>query len=325
MKTQSFQDFDAFANSVRGIDSVMMLQNARRRIWSISEVELPELRVQMGRLGSGNIVEGQSWAGGYLLYLPLTATCAYSANGTVLKRNSFMILEPGCEFSLSTRFEHDWCTIFVPSHKLARGGDGVEPPSGSEKMTCRVTRANRQLANQFLACVRQVMRVAAICSEFESSPAATCAAAKLLKVASSVLGERQTGEPKQQRRPRIRRQEIIRCCRKLLQERDGEHVPVGDLVAAAKVCERTLRSTFHEYFGVGPVQYLQLRQLHRVHRALRAADPEASSVTDVLIRHGEWEFSRFASRYRRLFGELPSETLRGRRAVTISTSACRAA
>ena len=79
---------------------------------------------------------------------------------------------------------------------------------------------------------------------------------------------------------------------------------------AAGVSERTLRTAFHEYFGVGPVRYLQLRQLRQVHSALRAADPEAASVGDLLVQHGEWEFSRFARRYRRLFGELPSQTLR---------------
>jgi len=29
----------------------------------------------------------------------------------------------------------------------------------------------------------------------------------------------------------------------------------------------------------------------------------------VLVQHGIWEFGRFAARYRRQFGETPSETL----------------
>ena len=60
------------------------------------------------------------------------------------------------------------------------------------------------------------------------------------------------------------------------------------------------------------MRYLQLRQLHQVHRAMQAADPDNVSVAEVLVAHGEWEFSRFAARYRRLFGELPSQTLRTR-------------
>ena len=96
MQIQYFQDFDAFVETVRGVDSVMLLQNPQRRFWSINTIKLPEVNIQLGRLGSGNIVEGQSWSSGYLFYMPLTDTCAYTANGTVLDQNSFAILEPGC-------------------------------------------------------------------------------------------------------------------------------------------------------------------------------------------------------------------------------------
>jgi AraC family ethanolamine operon transcriptional activator len=96
----------------------------------------------------------------------------------------------------------------------------------------------------------------------------------------------------------------------LLDQQVGERVSVPELAAAASVSERTLRTAFIEYFGVGPVQYLRIRQLHRVRRALTAADPEQVTVSQVLVEQGEWAFGRFATRYSRLFGELPSETLR---------------
>ena len=45
-----------------------------------------------------------------------------------------------------------------------------------------------------------------------------------------------------------------------------------------------------------------------------AATAQDESVADILTRHGIWEFGRFAARYRRHFGELPSQTLRRTRA-----------
>jgi AraC family ethanolamine operon transcriptional activator len=313
MRTSHFREFDAFANSVRDVDCKMMLQNPRRHVWSLSAVDLDGIDVQIGRLGSGNIVEGQSWANGYLLYLPLTDACEYSANGEVLPRNSFMILEPGCEFCITTKSEHDWCSIFVPTARFGRGGELAPPSPDTKKMKCRVTCPNRQAANSFRTAVDQTMTAAANCSQFEAAPAAALAAAELLEVASLVVGQQREGVPEGEGRPRLPRQEIIRRSKKLLEERDGEPILVGELAAAADVSERTLQTVFSEYYGVGPVRYLQLRQLHRIRHALRAADPEAVSVTDVLVQHGEWQFGRFASRYRRLFGELPSETLRAKR------------
>ena len=318
MKSQYFRDFDEFANSVRDVESTMMLQNPVRLIWSINHLYLPEIHVQLGRLGSGNIVEGQSWSNGYLLYLPLTGTCEYLANGTVVDKDSFMILEPGCDFCISTKTEHDWCSIFVPTHNLARGSNLVESSLGSKKMTCRVSRHNRQLATQFQKLVHQIFTTAAANWEFESSPAGMCVEAELMKVASLVIGKRQGGKPYPEGRPKLPREEIIRRSKELLEERDGEPILVGELADRAEVCERTLRRAFKEYFGVGPVRYLQLRQLHQVKRALRAADAEAVSVTDVLVRHGFWQFGRFALRYRQLFGELPSETLQTKRSAVKS-------
>ena len=71
MESKSFTDYDAFAASVSDVDAEMMFQNPRVRSWSINKVYLPDTHVQLGRLGTGNIVQGQSWSTGYVVYLPL--------------------------------------------------------------------------------------------------------------------------------------------------------------------------------------------------------------------------------------------------------------
>lgn len=315
MQSHSFQDFDAFAASVRDIDAVMMLQNPARRLWSINHVNVDGIDVQMGQLGSGNIVEGQSWGHGVLIYLPLSQSVEYSANGKVLDRHEFMVLEPSCEFCVSTRVAHDWCSIFVPTGRLVRNGGPPEPslvPSVSDTPRCRVARANRQVTTRFWSIVNQIKAASANSSRFESSPAAKSAASELANVASLVLGRVPAGEPDQTGRPRLSRSEIIRCCQELIEARASEPMRMEALIARAGVSERTLRQAFRDYYGVGLVRYLQLRQLHQVDRALRRADPETTRVGDVLVEHGVWELSRFAARYRRLFGKLPSQTLRNK-------------
>jgi AraC family ethanolamine operon transcriptional activator len=315
MQSEHFTDFDAFASSVRGVDSVMLLQNPARRSWSIQAAEVSGIRVQVARLGSGNIAEGQSWADGTFLYLPLTDRCAYSASGTLIEKGAFMVLEPGCEFSISTKFEHDWCAIFVPTLDSTGGGALEEAPRASEKPTCRVTRPDPQLARQFGASVFELMTTAANHPQFESSIASTVTSAGLRKLGAKIAGTGYERDPHRPGRPKVPREEVMRRSHELLEERPGEHVLVAELAIAAGVSERTLRTAFTERYGIGPVRYLQLSSLHRVERALRAADPKETTVAELLLQHGEWEFGRFASRYRRLFGELPSETLRARRPI----------
>jgi transcriptional regulator GlxA family with amidase domain len=50
--------------------------------------------------------------------------------------------------------------------------------------------------------------------------------------------------------------------------------------------------------------------MHLARRALRVADPAATTVTEIATNFGFWEFGRFSVVYRSLFGETPSATLR---------------
>ena len=69
--------------------------------------------------------------------------------------------------------------------------------------------------------------------------------------------------------------------------------------------ERTLRSIFHEYFGVGPIRLLKVRQLHEVRTALLAADPAHATVTNIAAHFGIWDFSLFAHNYKACSGNHP--------------------
>jgi AraC-like DNA-binding protein len=79
---------------------------------------------------------------------------------------------------------------------------------------------------------------------------------------------------------------------------------------AIGISSRTLRVACQEQLGVSPTQYLLLRRMHLARRALQQADPDIARVTDVATVFGFWELGRFAVRYREIFGETPSSTLR---------------
>ncbi len=83
-----------------------------------------------------------------------------------------------------------------------------------------------------------------------------------------------------------------------------------DVCRAVGTSNRTLNICCNETLGMSPYRFLKLRQLQLVRRALRLADPTATTVTMIATDHGFWDLGRFAGTYRQLFGELPSETLR---------------
>ena len=175
MKHKQFTNFDAFANAVRDVDSNMMLQNPEYYSWSIAQVNLSGINVQVGMEGSGNITEGTSRSDGYITsFRSITITLALTLRTEKLWPKIQRRFWNRDVTFVSAGLKHDWCSIFIPDHKLVVGGTFVEP-SSDEKTTCRVTSLNSQLAKQFRNIVQLIMTTAANCQEFESSPASTCA------------------------------------------------------------------------------------------------------------------------------------------------------
>lgn len=88
----------------------------------------------------------------------------------------------------------------------------------------------------------------------------------------------------------------------------SEPIGVVDICQAVGVHSRVLQYCFNEVFGVTPVAYLRCLRLHQVRREIKEAPNE--SLGDIAARWGIWHLGRFASDYKRLFGELPSTTAR---------------
>jgi AraC family ethanolamine operon transcriptional activator len=144
---------------------------------------------------------------------------------------------------------------------------------------------------------------------FESSAAAKTTARKLSESVREALWGNPLATPPTGRRLASRRQ-VIRAAMDTVDQHDCEYITVGDLATAAGVSERTLRTSFQEYFGMGPMGFLKRRTLNQVRKTLQTADPSVTTVTQAATQFGVWELGRFAQDYRQLFGELPSATLR---------------
>ena len=95
-----------------------------------------------------------------------------------------------------------------------------------------------------------------------------------------------------------------------MRPRSGVPAPPSEALHSRAPSERTLRTAFEEYFGVGPTTYLKVRMLHQARDMLKNSDPCATSVTEIAVGLGIWELGRFSHDYQMLFDELPSETLR---------------
>jgi transcriptional regulator GlxA family with amidase domain len=106
------------------------------------------------------------------------------------------------------------------------------------------------------------------------------------------------------------RRDLVSRVTAYLRDNIGEPVTVAELSRVSGVSERTLRAAFHDVLGLSPKQFAITQRLTAAREALCAAEPGTTTVTDVAMAFGFFELGRFAGRYRRTFGEVPSRTLR---------------
>ncbi|MEW9835808.1 AraC family transcriptional regulator [Mesorhizobium marinum] len=88
-------------------------------------------------------------------------------------------------------------------------------------------------------------------------------------------------------------------------------VTVGQLCANAGIHERTLERAVRAKFDCTVQDLLRRMRIHEARRRLLYADRTETSVTEASYDLGFYDGGRFARDYKRMFGELPYQTLKG--------------
>ena len=108
--------------------------------------------------------------------------------------------------------------------------------------------------------------------------------------------------------PRARDLALARALR-FIKASGWAHLRVQDLCREAGASERSLQYAFRDHFGLSPRRFINAYRLAIVRQELLAADPAEGKIGDIASFMGFWHSGQFAKDYRRMFGELPSDTL----------------
>jgi len=109
------------------------------------------------------------------------------------------------------------------------------------------------------------------------------------------------------------RRQVVDRAEALLRSRVGVVVSIAQLCQVAGVSERSLRNAFYDVRGMSPKRWAVRARLAEVRRALGDAHGSRGAVTSIATEYGFFELGRFATTYKSVFGETPSETLRAGR------------
>ena len=114
-----------------------------------------------------------------------------------------------------------------------------------------------------------------------------------------------------------RRQSVVARARAMLLSKPDHPVTIAELCEQLHVSRRTLQYCFEDTLGVSPLPFLRSIRLNGARRHLREPESVHRSVQDVAAHWGFWHMSQFATDYKKLFGEMPSTTLKNRKASAL--------
>jgi len=108
------------------------------------------------------------------------------------------------------------------------------------------------------------------------------------------------------------RADVVRRAHDLVLARPEQPISVLDLCEKLRVSRRTIQNSFQSVTQMNPVSYLRAVRLAQVRRLLTTTSQGEVPVREAAMRWGFTNLGHFASDYKSLFGELPSQTLRAR-------------
>ena len=112
----------------------------------------------------------------------------------------------------------------------------------------------------------------------------------------------------------LKRNESLLLARKIyayLHEHAAEPVQMIHLTHLTGKSERSIERIFKKHFGISPHSYLKLHRLHLIrHKLMEQNRMDPSTITSIAMDNGFMHMGYFGSEYKKLFNEMPSETLK---------------
>ncbi|MFC4311701.1 helix-turn-helix domain-containing protein [Steroidobacter flavus] len=291
-----YQDIDEFADALRGTIGCFIRTAPSAAHWWIDGLELATASMQHLHTGGPFTFAGRGKPGTLTFHVPLTNIGTVRVNGQILDADSFVVLREDRPFLWSVSDASHWASVSVPlNHTVVTSALASGAPNGTVR---------RRTSAEVLDGVKRLI---------ESARGMDVASADG-EIASALIHALKQSVPADPGprigRPQLSRSIVISSALAFMNANEGQPVFIDDLCRATHVSERALRNMFHEFFGVGPMRLLKVRQLHEIRAALLRTQPRLDTVTHIAARFGVFDPSLLARNYKTLFGESPSKTLR---------------
>jgi AraC family ethanolamine operon transcriptional activator len=252
------------------------------------------------------VCSGDAPADSVSLVVPMKTSAGCRLLGRELNRHVIGFYRPGSEHADAMHPDCEIAVLVFPSDTLDLAGENLELPyRGSHIRRACGTSLDR--LRSILS--RMVEALDAPAQPLQATEAQRSLADLLDRAITDVLRPHGSATEITLGRPKLPRDAIMRRIKEILNELGDVPIHAGELAAELDISQPSLQRVFQEWHGIPPARYLFIRRLHMVRRCLR--NNNGRTVTEIAGAYGFWDLSRFSRSYKTVFGELPSETLRG--------------
>lgn len=306
MNPTVFTQFEAYADTITDADVNVQLLKHYQSLWSLRQRELGKLRIQSSFEGSASLTEGSLNSNGWALYIQLSCV-AGRANGQELEAGSMVAFPPGCEFRFAGQGPAKWISVYIPSERMER----IEAElSSSNRTQLRVLQPNAETAKAVVSSLQDVLKMSEL-SQSEALSSSDHALESYISTLAQDVLQGGLGLAKSAGTTRTNHLALIARAKEWMDSNPQPQQSVKALADALDVSQRSLLRVFREYCGVSLQEFMISRRLHHARQLLSSSSQQEMTVANVAEHCGFSDFGRFAGRYRRLFGNLPSQVRRG--------------
>lgn len=272
---------------------------------SISQLRMEGLHLLRDQANQAMTKQGQAWDGAVTFSLPLrTPDNSFHCLGHSVAGRNLLVARGDDLPELRAPENLDLLCIAVDEsfllHQLQHDGE----PTALPPLPRYYSMVDAESHAELVALCRTLLDHQSIMTQGLLSHGAIRESIRDTVVAHllALIGEREVHTLEPNARKRI----VDRARDYALANRD-DPPSIVDLCDKVGASRRKLQYCFQEALGINPVAYLRALRLNAAHRALLQGDG-ATSVQEIAASCGFWHLSRFASDYRQLFGERPSDT-----------------
>jgi AraC-like DNA-binding protein len=307
---QSYPDPEQYQASILGADVEVIVTGSGQFNSELTTIQMHQLGLNRGWVSLPRIARSVHKQGQCSISFLADADHAPTlVNGEEQQPGQIIFFSPGADVYQRSTTAFRWGTISLTADDLAAAWHTLVDSEVKAPAVTRLIRPPPHLMSRLLNLHREAGQLTRTVPDILAHPE-VCRAMEqtLLYVMVQCLAEGLAAETNA--RSRYQRQPSMRRFEQFLEENPDRPIYMPEVCAAIGVSGRTLRAHCEEHLGMGPHRYLWLRRMNFARKALAMADPAAASVTTIALDHGFSELGRFAVKYRELFGESPSTTLR---------------